>query len=312
MKCLRLVALMVFASSPWLPAMLATEPPITALTFTPDGKAVAAVSQTGLQVFSWPDLHHQRTIQALAANLHCLAFSPDGTLLAVGGGNPAEEGMVEVFSWPAGTSMTTLMQHEDSVMSIRWLDATHVLSAGLDRLIQLYDLEEKSLVRSFRGHSRGVSSLGVLEDEALVVSGGDDQSLRVWNASTGELVRNLSQHTMPIHAVSLRPAQEGLPMVASAAGDRTIRFWQPTIGRMIRFARLDSEPLAITWTIDGDRVVAACMDGRVRMVDPVQVTVTDDLPAIEGWAYAVAVHPSDGDLVVGGTDGSVRRIELPK
>ena len=33
-----------------------------------------------------------------------------------------------------------------------------------------------------------------------------------------------------------------------------------------------------------------------------------NLPAIEGWAYAIAVHPSDGSLVVGGSDGQLRRV----
>lgn len=287
----------------------ATEPPITAVAFAPDGKSVATVSQIGLQVFSWPNLRHQQTIEVSSANLHCVAFSPTGNRLAVGGGNPSEEGVVEIFSWPTGESIATMIEHEDSVTSISWLDNTQFFSASLDRQIHLCDLKKGKSLRGHQGHSRGVSGLCLLKDQETLVSVGDDQSVRVWNSSTGELNRSLSQHTKPIHAVALRPAEGGLPMVASAAGDRTIRFWQPTIGRLVRYIRLEAEPLDIAWTNDGVRILAACVDGHIRVVDPVEVTVTQDLPAIDGWAYTIAVHPSDSSVAVGGTDGQIRRVE---
>jgi WD40 repeat protein len=129
---------------------------------------------------------------------------------------------------------------------------------------------------------------------------------------SGELIRSMNQHTKPVHALAVRPGEGGLPIVASAAGDRMIRFWQPTIGRMVRFVRLESEPLNIVWTNDGARVLAACVDGHVRVIDPVEVTVTQALPAIDGWAYAIAMHPKDWSVAVAGTNGQIRRIELPE
>ena len=99
-------------------------------------------------------------------------------------------------------------------------------------------------------------------------------------------------------------------MVASASGDRTIRFWQPTIGRMVRYVRLESEPLAIAWLSNGSLLVASCVDGRVRAVDTDNVSVVETLPAIDGWAYGIAVHPTDGSLVVSGSDGQLRRLKM--
>jgi WD40 repeat protein len=81
-----------------------------------------------------------------------------------------------------------------------------------------------------------------LNDKKTLVSAAIDQSLRVLDAESGELDRSLDQHTGPVHALALRPAHKGLPMLASAAGDRSVRIWQPTIGRMIRYARLESAP----------------------------------------------------------------------
>jgi len=98
-------------------------------------------------------------------------------------------------------------------------------------------------------------------------------------------------------------------MIASASGDRTIRFWQPTIGRMVRYVRLEAEPLSIAW-LDSDHVVAACVDGHIRVVDANDVTVTATQATIDGWAYAIAVNAVDGTVAVAGTAGQIRRVKL--
>ena len=66
----------------------------------------------------------------------------------------------------------------------------------------------------------------------------------------------------------------------------------------------------IAWLSGGLYVAASCADGRVRIVDPDTVEVIDDFPGIDGWAYALAAHPTDGSIVVGGSDGQIRRLLL--
>ena len=287
-------------------SVVANEPPITALAFTPEAKQVVAVSQSGIHVYSWPELDHKRAIRTSALNLHCLAFSPHEKYLAGGGGAPSEEGVVEVFSWPEGEPVTRFDSHKDSVRSVIWQDNGRLLTASIDREIKLWHLEkETNSILTLKGHSRSVDAICLIGNGQTLVSTGADQSLRVWDMESGTLIRSMNQHTKPVNALELRPVRDGLPMVASAARDRTIRFWQPTIGRMVRYIRLDSEPLNIAWTNDGDRVLATCVDGRVRIIDPVEVTVTQDLPAINGWAYAIAMHPHDRSAAIGGINGQI-------
>ena len=288
----------------------ASEAPITALAFTPQAKHVIAVNQSGIHLYAWPELDHRRTIQASTPNLHSVAFSPSGQYLAVGGGAPSENGVVEVFSWPKGELVRKLDSHNDSVRSVIWQDDIRLLTASLDREIKLWHLaEETTTSLTLKGHSRSVDAICLIENGHTLVSTGADQSLRVWEMESGTLIRSMNQHTKPVNALALRPVKDGLPMIASGARDRTIRFWQPTIGRMVRYIRLESEPLNIAWTTDGTRVLASCVDGHVRVIDPVEVTVTQDLPAINGWAYAIAIHPNDRSAAIGGINGQIRRIE---
>jgi WD40 repeat protein len=289
-------------------AAAATEPPVTSIAFAPDGKSVLAGSQAGLYVYSWPQVKLQRKIQVAALNIHDLAFSPSGDRLAVGGGTPAEEGVVEIFSWPGGDPVKTLSGHEDAVMAVAWRDESSVASASLDHSITIWDTRSGRATRVLKGHSRGVSSICFLSDQQTLVSAGIDQSLRVWTHGTGVLLHSLNQHTRRVHALALRPGEGRMPVVASASRDRTVRLWQPTIGRMVRFVRLKAVPLNVAWLNDGSSIVAACADGHIRIIDPDSVEVTLDIPAVDGWAYSLAVHPADGSIVAGGRNGQVRRV----
>ncbi len=285
------------------------EPPITDIIFSPAGQSVVACSQRGLQIYSWPDLKLQKRVEVVATNLHAVRFSPDGKRLAVGGGNPAEEGMVEIFSWPECVSLDTFIGHDDSVLAVQWIGPERIVSVSLDRQIILWNLAKGEREATLRGHSRGVSSLGILPGDQWVTAG-HDRSVRVWDGPTGKLTRTLNQHTGDVHALAICPVVNNQPMVATAAEDRSIRFWQPTIGRMMRYIRLDSTPLDIAW-LDGSHLVAACSDGQLRLVNTDQVKLLGVEPAIDGWAYAVACHPESGAIVVAGSGGQLKSMTLP-
>ncbi len=286
----------------------AAEPPITAIAFTPDGRSVVAGSQAGLAVHSWPELKLQKTLDTKLVNVHDLAFSPDGGSLAVAGGSPSEEGLVEVFAWPSGESLYVLSGHEDSVLAVVWKDNSSLATASLDHVVAVWDVEILKTVQRLKGHSRGVSALCYLAEQQLLISAGLDQNLRVWSTESAEMIRTLNNHTKEVHDLALRPVVAGLPLVASVSDDRTVRLWQPTTGRMVRFAKLNTIPLAVAWLPDGSQVAVAAADGRVRLIDPDTVEVIDDIPAVDGWAYSLGVHPTDGSLLVGGRNGQLKRI----
>jgi len=294
----------------FISATSAAQPPVTAIAFAPDGRSVVVGSQAGLTIHRWPDLKRQKKLDTKIANVHDLAFSPNGRSLAVAGGTPAEEGLVEVFAWPSGDSSSVFKGHEDSVLAVAWKNDSTFATASLDHEVAVWDVKTKKRVQRLKGHSRGVSDLCFLRTGNLLISGSLDQNLRVWNTESAEMVRTLNNHTKEIHQLALRPVAGGLPMIASVSGDRTVRLWQPTIGRMVRFAQLNSIPLAVAWLPDGSQLAVAATDGHVRLIDPDTVEIIQDIPAVDGWAYSLGVHPTDGSLLVGGRNGQLKRILL--
>jgi WD40 repeat protein len=295
-------------------ATSAAEPPVTAIAFAPDGRFVVVGSQAGLTVHRWPDLKQHKKLDTKIVNVHDLAFSPNGRSLAVAGGTPSEAGFVEVFAWPNGNSSSLFKGHEDSVLAVAWKNNSTFATVSLDHEVAVWDVKTQKRVQRLKGHSRGVSDVCFLRTGNLLVSGSLDQNLRVWNTKSEEMIRTLNNHTKEIHQLALRPVATGLPMIASVSGDRTVRFWQPTIGRMVRFAQLNSIPLAVVWLRDGSHVAVAATDGHVRLIDPDTVEILQDIPAVDGWAYSLGVHPTDGSLLVGGRNGQLKRIvlEAPK
>lgn len=289
-------------------AAMAAEPPITAIAFAPDGQSVVVGSQAGLAVYHWPDLGLQRKIDTALVNVHDLVFAPGGQSLAIAGGIPSEEGLVEILAWPSGVSSRVCHGHTDCVLAVAWKTDSVFATASLDLEVAVWNADTGVCTLRLKGHSRGVTSLCFLTEGDLLVSGGLDQNLRVWSLETGRLVRTLNNHTRAIHQIVRRPAAHGLPMLASVSDDRTVRLWQPTIGRMVRFARLDSAPLAASWLPDGSRIVVATTDGHVRLIDPDTANVTLDLPAVDGWAYSLCVHPTDGTVLIGGRYGQLERV----
>lgn len=294
-------------------AVRATEPPIVDVAFTPDGRQLLAASQRGLTVHAWPTLEVERSVSLPFDNVHRLQFSMDGKALAVGGGVPGEFGEVHIVKWPELDSVAFSREHDDSVSSLCWVDEHTVASASFDRQVLVWNVKENRVLQRLDGHSRAVRAVSHLEKEQLLVTAGNDLSLRVWAGvadGKGTLKRNLNQHTQEVFSLAIGPPAGGPTLIASSADDRTVRFWQPTIGRFVRYAKLDSAALDLVW-LDSQRVAACCKDGKVRVIDSLSIEVLETLDGIPGWAYALAKHPDDNRLVVAGTNGQLKRIEIP-
>ncbi len=314
--------------------LTAAQPPITALAFTSDG-ALLAGSQAGLTRYQWPDLTPTRALPTRVTAIQALAFAPNQRFLAVAGGRPAESGICEIIAWPTGETLVTLEDHQDVVYCVAWsANSKSVATASMDSTVMVSSLEPASgatedgspeAIRQPRpltsqhryrlaGHSKGVLAAVFVKRDPFLLTAGIDQTIRIWQteATDNRLVRSLENHTGAIYALAIRPAHDDtFPVVASVGQDQTIRLWQPTIGRMMRFTRLDEAiPLSVQWQNDGNRLVVACSDGHVRVIDPDTTEITADVPVQSGWCYSLAIHPKTGEVAVGGPDG-IQRISLP-
>jgi len=85
-------------------------------------------------------------------------------------------------------------------------------------------------VKTLTGHTNSIRSLVVLKDGRLV-SGSNDKTIRIWDASTGTLLRVLTGHTDFVTYLAV--LQDG-NTIASASWDTTIRIWNADFSTSIR------------------------------------------------------------------------------
>lgn len=299
--------------------LLSADPPspVTALAFAPEGKSLVAAGQSGVTIYSWPELKQLQRNKPPFSHLHDLAFSPDGTGLAIAGGEPQDQGNVEIAEWPGLKTLQTIEVAKDVVYQVAWSGNGKTLAtAGADKTVRLHDLTGGKATE-ISDHSAAVLAVlfasapsddGKLE---LLLSAGRDQSIRVFDAATARPIRTLDNHMGSVNDLALCPAKGGrLPIVASAAQDKTVRFWQPSNGRPVRFAKVPAPPLCVRWLPEGEHVAVACTDGHLRVLDWQSLETVLDKKVADGWLTALAISPDGSHAVVGDERGELQAITL--
>ena len=81
------------------------------------------------------------------------------------------------------------------------------------------------------GHSRLVTSVAFSPDGRYALSGSWDETIRLWEVSTGREVRTLKGHSGWVTSVAFSPDGR---YALSGSWDETIRLWEVSTGREVR------------------------------------------------------------------------------
>jgi WD40 repeat protein len=238
--------------------------PIQKVAFAGEGALVSASADGTLKSWTFAGAWTEhKTLGAHVSRVSALDFSPDGTLLATGGGEPSRSGEIKLWEAGKGLLARSLMSlHSDTVFAVRFSpDGTKLASASADKFLKVTRVADGKLLRSFEGHTHHVMAVDWKSDGKQLVSGGADNVLKVWDFDSGEQVRTLQAAGKQITAARWIA---GKPEVVGASGDAQVRAWNPESDGVVRtYSGAGDYVYSVAASADGARIAAGGADSML-------------------------------------------------
>jgi WD40 repeat protein len=313
---------------------------VCCLAFHPDGTRIAS-GGADRKVRIWDAATGRQILEfhAATSRVNAIAFSPDGTKIATG----SLDQTIDI--WDAGNADLTsvLAGHTKPVFAVAFsTDGTRLISASQDATIKLWDLTSRpgvsrfELERESAIHSgdtvstdppmttvRWVGGVAFRPSGDELATAGTNQTIGIWDASTGRLKRKLHDGNGTLFALAY--SRDGARL-AAAGTDRDVRIWDQNASRPPLVLSDTREGLAsVAWSPDGNviatgggfppqvlqapsgKVPAADDEGRtIRFWNPSTGGAIRELKGHVGSIHALTFSPDGRRLASAGADRIVR------
>jgi periodic tryptophan protein 2 len=169
-----------------------------ALNGTGDWLALGCPTSQQLLVWEWRSETYVLKQRGHAYGMRCMAYSPDGIVLATGG----EDGKLKLWNATSGFCYVTMEKsHTAPITAVCFAKASVVLSASLDGTVRAHDLHR---YRTFKTLTTPTPvqflSLAVDPSGEIVAAGSSDPfHIYVWNLQSGKIVDVFSGHVSVVN-----------------------------------------------------------------------------------------------------------------
>jgi WD40 repeat protein len=265
-----------------------------ALALPADGKTLIAADMNG--TVACFDLGSGRETRRFPAEglRFVLGLSPDGKRLAGQGPNRT----IQIWDVESGKAQGTCKGDSPPDLSALAFSADGKLlvgGGGTIGQIRLWDADTGEPVRLMKGVGKSrIHSIGLFPDGKALWAGAVDQSLRRWNAVTGELLGQMEGHGNFLNAVAVSPDGK---ILASGDADGTIRLWDWETRRERR--QLLGHQKSVTcllFSSDGKALVSGSDDETVRVWDLARGEAKQIIVGHKRPFYSIALS-RDGEIL---------------
>jgi tricorn protease-like protein len=292
-----------------IPEVYPVAVPITALRFSPDGKAIVASGYHELNFWKVADGTLERRVPGLGERVYDVAYSPDGQWCATAGGDPGQYGVVTL--WKAGPDGTLERQSDlaesiDCIFAVAFTpDSKLLAAAGADRAIRIWEPATGKLVATVEDHADWIFDVAFSPDGKQLVSASRDKTCKVFDVEKKEALVTFPGHAQTVYTARFSP--DGKTIV-SGGEDNQIRVWDPqNDAKAIRAISGFGGPVfKLLFTPDGKELVACSADKTIRFFDPAKGAAVRTLSGHNDWVYSIAIAPDGKSLASGSWDGEVR------
>lgn len=237
--------------------------------------------------------------------LNCIAFSPDGTLLASG----AWDTLIILWDVINGTKLDTLRGHTYHVTSVAFSpDGALLASASMDHTIKIWNISSRKEIRTLKGHDDTVHSVKFSPNGTMLASGGWDASVKLWDVFTGAVLQEFNEHDGPVQAVDFSPDGS---LLASASHDSYIKIYNITTRERVHNFRYNGLVHTIDFSPDGTVLAAGGLDfalnaGTIKLWNVTKGTRIRTVVGHTAITWSLSYSPDSTMVASGSIDGSIR------
>jgi WD40 repeat protein len=290
----------------------APQPPVTALCYSPSGKVLAIGTYGEVALLDVGGNEIRRKLTGLIERVTAIAFSKDGTRLAVASGQPSKSGLIHL--WKLGPTSnvleaekpTIIQAHQDIIYTLSFSpDGKMLASAGYDRIIQLWDTSTTQSIRTLKDHSDTVFSVAFHPDGKLLASASGDRAVKVWDVHKGTRLHTLSEPTDWVYAVCWHPLGKHL---AAAGIDKSIRVWDANMegNKLVHSVFAHTQPVTrLAYSSDGRTLFSMSEGKNLKRWDTATMKESLVFPPQPQTLLSLALRPDDQQVAVGRYDGVV-------
>ncbi len=250
--------------------VIASDSPIEAVSFSADGRSIAAACQDH-QVRFW-NARTGEFQRAVAFNKEDVrpSISDRADLLVTTG----PDGAIVMRDLETGRTIRRFSGPARAPREIAFSpDRKLIAGAGLARIdgsentVTVWDASGTKL-RALQAGLGGVSALAFSPDGATLVAAGFDTNLRAWRARDGELLRLIEDPPLAMFALAFSPDGNYL---ATAGADRNVYLWDTKTWNMVRKLTGQPEMISAMAFSPDSRILLTGGFSEFTLRNPVQV-----------------------------------------